>query len=162
MAQHFEQMPTTELADIWKSNDRSAWSDEAFETIQGILCSRGIDPGPQDEGKSPADAERQFNKSEGVGAEIRRAWRGEEGLATTYWLFGVCGIGIFRATLSWTQALVWINAVIGLVALIYSVFAYIAIWRSAKRYRGPALWANLARVMVVVSAALLILSTIPV
>ena len=40
---------TDELLDIWQSNDRFEWSDEAFDVISEILKNRGVDIPPQGE-----------------------------------------------------------------------------------------------------------------
>lgn len=160
MVENFENMTATELAEIWKSNDRSAWSDDAFEAVGIVLRGRGVDPGPQDEGKTVADAERELLHSEGVGRELTKLWRGEESLASTYWIFGMVGTGIFKGVLYLTQGLVAVNIAILALAIIYAAFVYVAIWRSAIHYQGPRLWSVLARVMVVIGAAWLALSRI--
>ena len=41
-----------------------------------------------------------------------------------------------------------------LLPLPYNIFVVIAVWRSAARYRGPARWAQLARIAVVAWAAI--------
>jgi hypothetical protein len=40
---------TEELLDIWQTNNRGAWSDEAFEVIQDVLKERGVEIPQQDE-----------------------------------------------------------------------------------------------------------------
>ena len=40
---------TDELLDIWQTNNRTAWSDEAFEVIKDILQERGVTPAEQNE-----------------------------------------------------------------------------------------------------------------
>ena len=39
---NFSDKDTTELLDIWNSNDRKSYSDEAFEAIRLILTERGL------------------------------------------------------------------------------------------------------------------------
>lgn len=40
---------TDELLDIWQTNDREEWSENAFEIIREILAKRGVDIPEQDE-----------------------------------------------------------------------------------------------------------------
>ena len=40
---------TEELIEIWQTNDRSEWSDDAFEVIKGILDERGVEIPEQNE-----------------------------------------------------------------------------------------------------------------
>jgi hypothetical protein len=50
---------TDELLKIWQTNDREAWTDEAFTAIRQILEERGETPGPQPQADSqdkPAQA----------------------------------------------------------------------------------------------------------
>lgn len=42
------QKATSELLEIWKTNNRLEWSDATFEVIPEILKSRGIEIPPQD------------------------------------------------------------------------------------------------------------------
>ena len=38
---------TTELIEIWSTNDREEYTDNAFEIIKQILIERGVDPPQQ-------------------------------------------------------------------------------------------------------------------
>jgi hypothetical protein len=40
---------TQELIEIWRTNDRSEWSDEAFDVVQELLEERGAEIPPQNE-----------------------------------------------------------------------------------------------------------------
>ena len=150
MATHFNGMSTAELSDIWKSNDRSAWSDTAFQVIETTLRARGVDPGLQDIERNEAEDNLQIERRS-FGAEIARLWRGEEGLANSYWITGVCGTGLFKGALYLTQAFLLSTTIIMILAALYSLFVSVAIWRSAGRYHGRRAWAVLARVAVVTS-----------
>lgn len=88
-------------------------------------------------------------------------WRGDAGLAKTYWIYGAIGSLIFFAIPGALQAGLWVsgseNAALGAFSLFYSfgfapayvVFISVAIWRSAARYQGNPLWAKLAKLAVV-------------
>jgi hypothetical protein len=85
---------------------------------------------------------------------VHRLWRGEVGLASTYWLYGVVLNGIVLGVIGGT--VVGLTGVLVLVvvyvafSLAVSVFMAVAIWRSAGNYTGAKLWAVLARVAVVI------------
>ncbi|HEX2997720.1 MAG TPA: hypothetical protein VHP14_23055, partial [Anaerolineales bacterium] len=40
---------TEELLDIWQTNNRGEWSDEAFEVVERLLKERGVEIPQQDE-----------------------------------------------------------------------------------------------------------------
>jgi hypothetical protein len=90
---------------------------------------------------------------------MTRLWRGEEPLARAFWLYAilygtlantVTTIGMFAVVAA--DAPVWLAVVIHFLATPYNIFAIVAVWRSAGRYRGPQHWAALARVGVIVWA----------
>jgi hypothetical protein len=84
-------------------------------------------------------------------------WRGEVPLARAFWeytvLYGtlanaittIASLGAVSAGLSNAVALV-----IFLLPLPYNILMVAAVWRSAGRYRGRRLWADLARAAVVI------------
>lgn len=85
---------------------------------------------------------------------VGAAWRGRLPLWLTYWVLGVGGnMGLLAVlVLAWAAAgaapyLLW-----GLYALslAWFVFVFGAIWRAAGAYRGPRIWAVLARLGVTV------------
>ncbi len=88
-------------------------------------------------------------------------WRGDAGLAKTYWIYGAIGSLIFFVVPGALQAGLWVsgsqNAALGAFSLFYSfgfapayvVFISVAIWRSANTYQGNPLWAKLAKLAVV-------------
>lgn len=98
---------------------------------------------------------------------VRRLWRGELPLATTYWVFGVL-LGGVGSCLGWAviarrltplylagrgYALGVIYAFV-LVAILYGIFVSVAIWRSANKYTRPRRWQGLAKSGVVVGLIL--------
>lgn len=67
-----------------------------------------------------------------------RLWRGKQPLAVTYWLWGVVVL--------WTAPfLLCLFAPLLVLFVPYSVLMTVAVWRSAGNYRGPVVWATLAR-----------------
>ncbi len=38
-----EERGTKDLLDIWTTNDRAKWSDDAFQAIREVLAARGVD-----------------------------------------------------------------------------------------------------------------------
>lgn len=91
-----------------------------------------------------------------------RLWRGEMPLGQTFWLFGflgnaVMGIGVvglavylFGADGNPTGAQSIMVRVLGFLALAYTGFTLVAVWRSADHFQGRRLWGVLAKVWVVV------------
>jgi hypothetical protein len=77
-------------------------------------------------------------------------WRGDVPLRLTYWVCGVLTNILWLALIAVAvaanvQALVLLLVTLKLV---YSVFVMVAIWRSAGRYAGNRIWADLARVSI--------------
>jgi hypothetical protein len=98
---------------------------------------------------------------------IARLFSGEVSLPITYWIFGFLignvGFQIFLIIIEFnylelTSSQVGAWSVMGFywVAIGYSIFMLIAIWRSAGKYQGRSVWAGLARVAVVLGALVLI------
>lgn len=86
---------------------------------------------------------------------IRRAWLGYVSLPVTYWALWMGGgllIVIARAVVTTRAGAVWALP-LELFGVAYYVFTSIAVWRSANRYRGRRIWAQLAQVAVAASAA---------
>ena len=86
-------------------------------------------------------------------------WRGEIGLAITYWVFWVLGSCVIYMIAGALTAAITSGVVLvlgRLTAVSYAVFVSVAIWRSAGLYQGPRLWAVLARVAVVLGAVQLL------
>jgi hypothetical protein len=91
---------------------------------------------------------------------VSKLFRGDVSLPITYWVFGVlidnvgCQIALSIIESNYlkitsTQVGAW--SVMGFywLAVGYSIFMLIAIWRSASKYQGRALWSGFARVAVV-------------
>jgi hypothetical protein len=84
---------------------------------------------------------------------LGRLWRGDVGLACTYWVWGVLVVGIgigaggiFVAGLSGIPALAILWFVVYPASLI---FMAVAVWRSSSKYAGPRVWVWLARFIII-------------
>jgi hypothetical protein len=96
-----------------------------------------------------------------IGDIAGQLWRGEFTLQRAFWDYAIiygsllnlattlAAFGAFAA--GWPLA---VAAVIFLLPLPYNLLAVVNVWRSAERYPGPRLWANLARIAVVLWAIL--------
>ena len=98
---------------------------------------------------------------------IARLFRGDVSLPITYWVFGVLignvAFQIINAIIEFnyleittSQTGAWSVMAFYWVAIGYSIFMLIAIWRSAGKYQGRAIWASLARVAVVLGTLALV------
>lgn len=102
---------------------------------------------------------------------FKAMWRGDLGLAKTYWLWGVLvgGIGGNIAL----AALVLLYAVVGGKALalfgaawiawvVYAAINAVGIWRAATKHQGNPVWAFLAKLAVVLGIAYTTIHTLTV
>ena len=82
-------------------------------------------------------------------------WRGHVPLSRTYWGWGMAGGLAMAVVVAIADAigLLWLQLVVALFAVAYSVVITVAIWRSAGRYEGPQIWGHLARIAVAMSIA---------
>jgi hypothetical protein len=90
---------------------------------------------------------------------VLRLWHGDMTLRSAFWDYAItygsllnlvttlAAFGAYAA--GWPLA---IAAAIFLSPLPYNLLAVLNVWRSAERYSGPRLWANLARIAVVIWA----------
>ena len=92
-----------------------------------------------------------------VPAPLRRLWAGEVPLWKAFWDYAIIGGLAVNLTTSFLF-LVLIAAERPIAALVagyafsvpYNVLVLVAVWRSAARYEGDPLWANLARIVTLV------------
>ncbi len=88
---------------------------------------------------------------------LRRLWAGEVPLARVFWNYAMIGGSAFNvaATLA-AMALLASDApdVAVIVALVlpipYNLLMLVAVWQSARAYTGARLWADLARLAIIV------------
>ena len=99
---------------------------------------------------------------------VKQLWRGEIPLAKTFWVFGVAAWALFiiaailieynRVPLA--GSLGQIPAYLLLLApYVYFPFIYVAIWRSADNYSGPADRAIMAKITIVLGVLVLMAYT---
>jgi hypothetical protein len=93
---------------------------------------------------------------------LRRLWNGDLPLAQAFWNWAVVGgILVNVPTSILFLALIMGNRiaaafVVGYaVSLPYNIVAAVGVWRSAGRYEGERLWADLARIVTVAGMILL-------
>lgn len=97
-------------------------------------------------------------------AMIRNLWTGDVSLARTFWEFAVIyglvlNLAATAAALGMASAGQpgWLALAVHLLPLPYTVLVLVAVWRSAARYAGRKLWAELAPPMAALWGLLLIL-----
>jgi hypothetical protein len=97
---------------------------------------------------------------------IIRLWRGEIVLWKSFWLFGVggaavIGLPIFAAMMALTDVPDDTTATIFVFALgfllVYLIWAFVGIWRSANSYTGNRTWSIFAKVAVAAEALKIVL-----
>ena len=89
---------------------------------------------------------------------LRRLWEGEISLPVTYWVFGFLGNAVLNATYVGASLIApELGALLLFPLLGYWYLMAVAIWRSAGNYEGPAVWAMLARGVVLLGVLLMVL-----
>ncbi|MFQ5971161.1 MAG: hypothetical protein ACE5Q3_02450 [Alphaproteobacteria bacterium] len=108
---------------------------------------------------------------------IGALWRGEIGLARTFWLYGWFGAFLLKLpsfllelTYPWFRimtaaetpgfGMLQIYVISSWIPFGWILFMLVPIWRSASNYQGPLRWAVLAKVSVGLSALLVLLRII--
>jgi hypothetical protein len=94
---------------------------------------------------------------------FKRLWAGDVLLARTFWEFAVMyGLALNVAASAAAMALLsagqpgWLALAVYFLPAPYTAVALVAVWRSADRYAGRKLWADLARPAAVLWSVLLI------
>lgn len=80
---------------------------------------------------------------------IAKLWRGDYGLAKTFWLWGVLVTVVLQLLLNYLTG--GAALVISLLALIYAVLWSVSVWRAANKYPGRRLWPILAKLLVILN-----------
>jgi len=94
------------------------------------------------------------------GQAMSALWRGEFSLPVTYWGFAQLG-GLVLAVPQLGLRVMKLDEVADVIdgiALVYSVIVIVGIWRSAARYTGHRLWADLARAATVIPPVIALLT----
>jgi hypothetical protein len=84
----------------------------------------------------------------GSGNFFAKLVNGDFGLARTYWVFGVL-VGIVVNVITIPITSIAILIMISLAHAAYTAAVLTGVWRASDRYTGPAVWAVLAKVAVV-------------
>jgi hypothetical protein len=86
-------------------------------------------------------------------------WRGEIELRRAFWDYAIIYGSLLNLATTFAAFGAYaagsplpIAAAIFLLPLPYNLLQVFSVWRSAARYRGPEIWANLARIAVVIWA----------
>ena len=121
----------------------------------GVLSGTRIDDYASAVNHSNGTADETSDTRHGF---IARLWRGEVSLPITYWVWGVAGnIGWkFVIALALATDMGMLALLFALLYIVYLVLIFVAIWRSAGRYRGNRIWADLA----LISLALGLITTV--
>ncbi len=85
---------------------------------------------------------------------IKTVWRGDAGLATTYWFWGLI-VGLLIAAGGFavgSAESVFLGVLYIAFVVLYSIWVSVGVWRSAGKYQGKRVWATLARFGVIVGA----------
>jgi hypothetical protein len=94
-------------------------------------------------------------------SRIRALWNGEVPLAHVFWSWAIIygslanlattAVALAGIVLGWPG---WLAVLIFFLPLPYNVLMVAAVWRSADRYQGDAVWAHAARIAILVWAAI--------
>lgn len=105
----------------------------------------------QPEEKSQSEDKKQENSSttatpkrnSGIGA----LWRGDKGLAKTYWIYHFIFGGLlgFLFSIAAKKGITPQLQLVAAVLLTYSVVVAVGVWRAANKYQGPSILAILAK-----------------
>jgi hypothetical protein len=115
----------------------------------GLHTAReAADPEPETRASSDETAPPRAVWSPGW---LARLWRGEISLPVTFWLWGVLGNRLVFAAVAPVfegarNPVVILGAFAGYLA--YAALVSVAVWRSARRYTGPRVWRDSARLSV--------------
>jgi hypothetical protein len=88
-------------------------------------------------------------------------WRGNIELPRAFWDYAIIYGSLANLFATIVALAMLASNLSGLIALAvfllpvpYNIVAAVGVWRSAELYRGPPVWANLARIAVIVWAAI--------
>jgi len=90
---------------------------------------------------------------------FKKLANGDFGLAKTYWLYGVL-FGFFVNIAMRLITSIGLLVIVMLVYTAYEIPVIIGVWRAAKKYQGPKIWAELAKIAVVLGAIMLVVGVI--
>lgn len=88
---------------------------------------------------------------------IQELWAGEMPLRPVFWIYGFAVLLGFKWAMLGMAAYGYLNRpvylAVGAMAIVYSVFAAVSVWRSAANFEGNRVLAHAARVGVILMPA---------
>ena len=79
---------------------------------------------------------------------IEKIWRGEAGLAMTYWVYGVLGSTLFGIPFRLVNPGSAPAVITVLLFCAYFIWIGVGIWRAADKYEGPKIWTYFSKLFV--------------
>jgi len=92
---------------------------------------------------------------------IKELWNGDKPLVVTYWLYGILPSMVFhiidvivelnyvKLFTAYGESLNYFIYCYLIIGFLYSIFIFVAIWRSAEKYTGNGIWSALAKFAVI-------------
>ena len=94
---------------------------------------------------------------------VRELWAGKVPLAKAFWEYGLLYAILVNAAATMGSLALWsadqmaLGLIVHLLPAPYAVLTLVAVWRSAKKYRGDRKWAGMACATITVIAPLSII-----
>jgi hypothetical protein len=94
---------------------------------------------------------------------VRDLWAGDVPLAQAFWEFGVLYAVLLGAASTMGSLALWSldQMVLGMIVHVlptpYAILTLVAVWRSAGKYPGDAMWAGMARAAIAIIVPLSII-----
>lgn len=84
---------------------------------------------------------------------MRDLWAGEVPLKPAFWMYAFAGVLGIKWVMRWAGKYGYsegpVYLTLGGLAILYSAFAVVAVWRSASKFDGGKGWAYAARIAVI-------------
>lgn len=84
---------------------------------------------------------------------IEKIWRGDSGLAVTYWIYGVVGSALFGIPFRFVKPGSPVAIITVILFSAYFIWVSVGIWRAANKYQGPKIWTLFTKVFVALPVA---------
>ncbi len=133
-------------------------TDEYKKILETITSNDSISSNTNNNETFANFQSKNFKNSNYEKGFLKKLRDGDYGLAKTYWLFGVgvsiiIGIIIQIIFAAMGRSGIVIAFIIILISIIYTAFFQLpGLWRAAKKYQGPKIWAILAQIVVIITA----------
>jgi len=133
-----------------------AWAEALGVTLpkQSISKTTNVKTSPPIKKKNN---QKSANKNRGFFSKLIN---GDYGLAQTYWFYGFVINLLFNVLLVlFSKTIPDRNLVLItlIISIIWNFLVLIGIWRAAGKYKGPKIWAILARIVVIIGLSILVL-----